>query len=178
MTATTHAVAPEDIMAWLDGELSVSEAEVVTLHLDDCTECAALADDLRNTSQSLARWTVPAIPAGLEESITKAIDGREKSYRPIRTPHRNWKVWAIGGCGAVVAVTLAIIFATPRSEQTSTLSQSSLTGPQSACEPPHARKDQPLYEQMGKSKQADRYQGTINATLAVPNAVNPHGFRR
>jgi len=35
--------------------------------------------------------------------------------------------------------------------------------------PPRA--GQTLYEQMGKSKQADRYQGTINATLAEPRAA-------
>jgi len=186
MTTTAHAVAPEDIMAWLDGELSAAEAETVSLHVAGCAECAALADDLRNTSQSLARWTVPVIPASLEEFITKATDGREKSYRPIRAPHRNWKVWAIGGGGlAGIFATLLIVAVWNRSQPRPLMAEAeTMTRANEHAEskqldrleqfakifaPPPA--SQPLYEQMGKSKQADRYQGTINATLAQPPAV-------
>jgi len=186
MTTTAHSVAPEEIMAWIDGELSASEAEAVTLHVAGCAECAALADDLRDTSQSLARWTVPAIPAGLEEFITKATDGGEKNYRPIRAPHRNWKVWAIGGGGlAGIFATLLIVAVWNRSQPRPLMAEAeSMTRASEQAEskqydrldqfakifaPPRA--GQTLYEQMGKSKQADRYQGTINATLAEPRAA-------
>jgi len=135
MTATAHSVAPEDIMAWLDGELSAAEAEAVTLHLDHCAECASLANGLRNTSQSLARWTVPAIPQDLENRIHGVTAGN----KPNRDVSQTWRPWVLGGGGAVVAVTLAIIFATPRSDRSM-----ALRVPQSAVVAPHAEKAEPV----------------------------------
>ena len=34
MTTMEHSVAPEDVMALLDGELSVAEARAVSAHLE------------------------------------------------------------------------------------------------------------------------------------------------
>ena len=41
MTATTQHIAPEDIMALLDGELAAAEARAVAEHMETCVECAA-----------------------------------------------------------------------------------------------------------------------------------------
>ena len=69
MTTTAHSVAPEDIMALLDGELSASEERAVSAHLKDCAQCAMVAEQFRATSQMLSRWDVGAAPAVLEESV-------------------------------------------------------------------------------------------------------------
>jgi hypothetical protein len=105
MTTTAHAVAPEDIMALLDGELSASEAQAMSAHLDDCAECVAIAEQFRQTSESLAFWNVPAIPAKLESSIEDLAWNAASGFKIAdpKTGFWNWKLWAIGS-GATVAV--------------------------------------------------------------------------
>jgi F0F1-type ATP synthase assembly protein I len=114
MTITAHSVAPEEIMAFLDGELSIAEAETVAAHIEQCLECAGLARELRNTSQSMSAWEVPNSPSSLDESV-KALAAQTafnaKPARPgayIRFRRLNWKVRAVIVGGAVAA---AIIFA-------------------------------------------------------------------
>jgi len=65
MIAATHPVAPEEVMAYLDGELSQAKAQAVSTHLDQCSECGDLAAQFRATSQALSGWTVPPVPASL-----------------------------------------------------------------------------------------------------------------
>ena len=72
MNTTAHPVAPEEVMALLDGELSAAEAQAVSAHLDRCAECSALAEQFRSTSRSVSRWNVEAVPARLEHSVTSA----------------------------------------------------------------------------------------------------------
>jgi len=118
MNATAHIVAPEEIMAFLDGELSAAEAQAVSAHLDHCTECASLAKELRLTSQSLARWSVEPMPPRLEASI-KELAAKAGNGRAVRRPRayahsnlwspRNWRFWAIGSGGVVAAVLVLAI---------------------------------------------------------------------
>jgi hypothetical protein len=62
MNTATHAIAPEEIMALLDAELSAERAQFVTAHINECTECGDIANSLRNGSQTLAGWIIPAAP--------------------------------------------------------------------------------------------------------------------
>jgi hypothetical protein len=60
-----HAMEPEEIMAYLDGELTPARAAEAMAHLDRCPECQRLAADLRQVSQGLNTWQVeaPNLPA-------------------------------------------------------------------------------------------------------------------
>jgi anti-sigma factor RsiW len=71
---TAHPVAPEEVMAFLDGELSGAEAQAVSAHLDYCAECTILSQQFRGTSQALAGWHVPAVPAKLEQTVRDLSD--------------------------------------------------------------------------------------------------------
>jgi anti-sigma factor RsiW len=114
MNATAHIVAPEEIMAFQDGELSAVKAQAVSAHLEHCTECSALAEELRVTSQSLARWNVEALPAKLEASIreraAKAGNGfasvRPRAFRSSLWSPWHWKFWAVGGGSVAAAVVI------------------------------------------------------------------------
>jgi hypothetical protein len=130
-------------MAFLDGELSEADAQVVSAHLDHCVECAGLAGRFRATSQSLSQWTVSPVPSSLEESVmTEAAKNTPsplpaKPGRSIQLSFWNWRLWAIGGGGAVTAVLILVAFVAsmmyyenhPRSSpQMATMSQSPVSG--------------------------------------------------
>jgi anti-sigma factor RsiW len=58
MTATTHPVNPEQIMALLDGELSADRAQFISAHMGQCPECHEAAAAFRSTSHALSQWQV------------------------------------------------------------------------------------------------------------------------
>jgi hypothetical protein len=110
MNTTTHPIAPEEVMAYLDGELTPSEAHAVSAHLEDCAECAKLAEQFRATSQSLAQWTVLPAPLSLEDSV-KALTAKDASASRPSKPGRSievrlwsWRQWALGAGGTLAAV--------------------------------------------------------------------------
>jgi Domain of unknown function (DUF4349)/Putative zinc-finger len=94
---TGHPVEPEELMAYLDGELEAARASLVVAHLEQCADCAALAGDLRGLSRELTGWEVE--PAEIRE-----IPGAAPRKRRLR--FWWWKAAAVG----VVAVgVLAVI---------------------------------------------------------------------
>ncbi|MGB2604992.1 MAG: DUF4349 domain-containing protein [Candidatus Sulfotelmatobacter sp.] len=124
MNITAHPVAPEKVMAFLDGELSGPDANAVSTHVECCTECTNLAEQLRSTSMSLSAWKVPVVPTKLEESVTEAVRkaglgqaglgqdiGRPKLF--IRTSFWTWKQWVTVGGGVVVVLLLVSAISLP-----------------------------------------------------------------
>jgi anti-sigma factor RsiW len=114
MNTATHPVAPEEVMAFLDGELSSSEAQAVSSHLDQCAECAGLAAQFRSTSQSLSGWTVPPVSSSLFESVeelsAKAAASLElaKPGRTVQLSFWNWRLWAVGGAVATLLLVVGL----------------------------------------------------------------------
>jgi Domain of unknown function (DUF4349)/Putative zinc-finger len=117
MNSMTHSVAPEEIMALVDGELTAAEASAVAAHIEECAECAALRDELRGTSEALHAWTaqelsaktVRAVEEKIERADAKNREMKPRSYTPLSL--RNWRLWAIGGGGALAgaAVLIAVV---------------------------------------------------------------------
>ncbi len=116
---TTHSVAPEEVMAFLDGELSAALARAISNHLEQCAECVAVAEQFRNTSQSLSHWSVPAVPPKLEQPIRDLADKTRlgvRTGRPgffVRTSFWNWRQWTFGLGSMVTAVLILITIWTP-----------------------------------------------------------------
>jgi hypothetical protein len=119
MNTIAHPVAPEDVMAFLDGELSAAEAQAVSTHLECCAECSALAEQFRGMSQSLSHWSVEAVPAKLENSVTsaaaKASSGADvgKARIFVRASFWTWRQWATAGAGALAALLLVSAISLP-----------------------------------------------------------------
>jgi hypothetical protein len=114
MNTRTHPVAPEEVMAFLDGELSAVDAQAVSAHLNDCSECTSLIQQFRSTAHSLSRWDVEAIPAKVENTVaelaTKTPSGLRigKANILIRASYWTWKQWT-AGLGATAALLVLLM---------------------------------------------------------------------
>src|SRR6266704_2747406 len=73
MSAELHEFRPEEVMAYLDGEVTGERALALADHLEHCAECASLADDFCALSQHVIAWKIE--PSPLVES--PAIRGVE-----------------------------------------------------------------------------------------------------
>jgi len=113
-TAATHS-APEDVMAFLDGELSAEQAQPVNQHLEHCPECASRAATFRSSSNSLADWRVQPIPQRLADGILENAKNI-RSGGPVSGPNIfvrvslwNWKQWAVGVVVASVLLSFGVL---------------------------------------------------------------------
>lgn len=119
MNITAQHVAAEELMAFLDGELSAAEAQAVSTHVDDCAECGRLVDELRRTSQELSAWKVAPVPAELEQSITefvaKAKSGADlgKPNFVVRASFWTGRQYAVVSLGTVSALLILAAIVTP-----------------------------------------------------------------
>ena len=128
MTSSTHPFEQEEVMAYLDGELSANRAVSVAAHLRECTECAALAEQMRDVSIQLSNWSVEAAPASLTKNLEAARAdhalvketkrGRFAGWLTGKFPSfKNRWVWGGAGAAAVIVLLFAIGRPTRRREQ-------------------------------------------------------------
>src|SRR5580700_4271336 len=101
-----HPIEQEELMAYLDGELSTDRAAATVAHLERCSECQRLAADLRDVSQTLMAWEVTSSSPRIEQAITSSLEGRGREgagskptsgqlWRNILRLHR-FAPWALG----------------------------------------------------------------------------------
>jgi hypothetical protein len=109
----THEIDREEVMAYLDGEIAAARAVVVRAHLDQCAECRAIADDLREVSVELGEWAVEpaplrlAAPAAIGPSGYRVIGLLEKLARPMR-PLQSRMRWGLAAACAIGVVAIAV----------------------------------------------------------------------
>jgi len=119
MNITAHPVAPEEVMAFLDGELSAAEAQDVSTHVEHCADCAKLTEQFRSESQSLAEWKIETVPAKLENSVADAITKANSELKIgkgnvfIRANSWTWKRWVLASGGALAVLLLVIGISVP-----------------------------------------------------------------
>jgi len=113
MSTNMHLIEPEELMAYLDGELPADQANEVLSHLELCPECQTLAADFRTLSRELMAWEIespelsisPEMDAALRDRFQKqeaakvSPPGLEKRIKRMTTS--RW-IWA--GALAVVAI--------------------------------------------------------------------------
>jgi DNA-binding transcriptional regulator YhcF (GntR family) len=113
MTTSAH-VAPEEVMAWVDGELGAAEARDVAAHVEACAECAGVAAQFRRLSEEMGAWSVAEIPERVDAAVMSAAEGA-KGYphgRLRRTLRRaQGRLWGtpvrwLGGAVAAMVVML------------------------------------------------------------------------
>jgi hypothetical protein len=119
MNTASHPVAPEEVMAFLDGELPAAQAQSVSDHVKHCAECTAIAAQFRNISQSLLSWKVPTVPTRLENTVTDlaaktrsgVIIGKANIF--VRASFWTWKQWTVGLGATAAALLLLLAIAIP-----------------------------------------------------------------
>jgi hypothetical protein len=114
MTSAEHP-QHEEVMAFLDGELTAASEADIRAHLDRCHACRSLAGDLRAVSDQLTAWRVEPVPATLDVRVKDAIRAATSKESDRRLPWRKmvprWRWtsgrwtsgrWALAGAAAAV----------------------------------------------------------------------------
>jgi hypothetical protein len=118
MSISNHPVEQEELMAYLDGEISPERAGETASHLEHCRECQQLAADFREVSQMLLTWRVeesdPALAKDLDCALKnhgsdKAVPHRQLGWSILSPRYWPKPVWGLAGAGLVV--TFFVIFA-------------------------------------------------------------------
>jgi anti-sigma-K factor RskA len=130
MRENPHPVEQEELMAYLDGELSVDQAARTAAHLQECRECQAFAAELKSVAESLTAWDVeqkePQLSAGLAQALeererhSQAGDPRGRWYWLGFWRLRGFAPWvsgAVAGAMAVLLLTLTLISSFSRGER-------------------------------------------------------------
>ncbi len=106
MNTTTHPIAPEEVMAFVDGELSGAGQDSVARHIGECEECRRIAVEFSSGSEELQAWHVEAVPGRVEENVRAKLPQAqiENSPRRFLTFSTKWVV----GLGLAAAAILML----------------------------------------------------------------------
>ncbi|HEY4933305.1 MAG TPA: DUF4349 domain-containing protein [Terriglobales bacterium] len=125
MQNKTHPLEQEEVMAYLDGELTGETAAKAAEHLRECRECQALAADLQSVSRQMADWKIDAVESPMTPAITAALEQHEAKFAWDaklggsfwRDPFGAFRIprWALAAGGAaLVLVTMVALMTTAR----------------------------------------------------------------
>jgi hypothetical protein len=89
MINEVHPIAPEELMAYLDGELSPERASSAAAHVESCAECRTIVEDLRGLSKAVTAWEVDTNANG-NVRIMAALDAWEKQQSTPANGRKSW----------------------------------------------------------------------------------------
>jgi hypothetical protein len=160
----THPIEQEELMAYLDGELSPDRAASAAGHLQHCRDCQDVAADLQGVSRRLMAWSVEPPSRQIRETMAAALaEPRANVKRRTSTGSK----WVIGLVAASVVV-LLIATITPN-----IMYQAKLAAPP----PGSAMWGAPAQSRMGASfrSQAPMIAQTAQLALATREFDKAHG---
>jgi hypothetical protein len=109
MNKSNHPIEPEDVMAYLDGELRIDREAATAAHLERCEECRSLAADFQGVSRRLTMWQVEPASPRITQTVTAAFEERApRSWLEMLRPFSKW------GVGAATALVLVVLFVSQR----------------------------------------------------------------
>jgi hypothetical protein len=111
MNTAKHEFLPEEVMAFLDGELAPERSFLLAAHIESCPECSAVAEKIRGTAQNLASWKVEAAPARVSLPGIRASATTNSSPKIAFSAHRYRGLKL--AIGIVAAVLLLFAIGTP-----------------------------------------------------------------
>jgi Domain of unknown function (DUF4349)/Putative zinc-finger len=93
--STQHAFNPEEIMAYLDGELEARQTAALASHLEHCVECQSVAAQLRRVSQRLLEFQIEPCPKKLSDGIVESPLATSSAERKPSRRFVRGLVWAL-----------------------------------------------------------------------------------
>jgi len=114
MRATRHPIEQEELMAYLDGELSAEQATEALSHLELCPECQALAADFQGLSQELLAWEVESPEIGISSELNAALEERLQKRQAVKATSSRLENrvitsrWFWAGALAIVCVVVGL----------------------------------------------------------------------
>lgn len=76
-----HAFEPEEIMAYLDGELEPRRAVELAGHFEHCDDCRTIATQFRQLSERLLDFSVESITANLNAAVLSGLESFEPAEK-------------------------------------------------------------------------------------------------
>jgi hypothetical protein len=114
MNTNRHPIEQEELMAYLDGELSADQATEALSHLELCPECQTLAADFRGVSQELLAWEVESPEVGISSELNAALGERlqKRQAAKVTSSRLENRVmtsrWVWAGALAIVCVVVGL----------------------------------------------------------------------
>jgi hypothetical protein len=119
MNKIIHPIEPEELMAYLDGEVTADRATATAAHLGECAECQGVVADLRSVSQNLKTWKVEP-PKSATPAIAPALaENRPASRNVFPAEWRSWRevlgqYWPTVAWAGTAAAIFLLVFGTVR----------------------------------------------------------------
>ena len=114
MSTNRHPIEQEELMAYLDGELSADQATEALSHLELCPECQTLAADFRGVSQELLAWEVESPEVGISSELNAALGEylQKRQAAKVTSSRLENRVmtsrWVWAGALAIVCVVVGL----------------------------------------------------------------------
>lgn len=114
MRSSVYPVEPEELMAYLDGELPVEQATAAAAHLEECRECQILVAEMKSVSEGLTAWEIESAEPAINGELSKALAERQEERSAPRGRwdwlgqyrFRRMAPWAGGALAGGLAVLL------------------------------------------------------------------------
>ena len=114
MSTNRHPIEQEELMAYLDGELTPDQATEALSHLELCPECQTLVADFRGVSHALMAWEVESPEVGIPTEISAALGERlqKRNAAKVGLPRLENRVmtsrWVWAGALAIVCMAVGL----------------------------------------------------------------------
>ena len=115
MNKISHPIEPEELMAYLDGELTADRAAATAAHLGECAGCQSTVAGFRGVSQILKTWKAELAESDMPQAIASGLAESRPEPRSVFPAWRSWrKSWiprwpTAAWVGAVAAIFLVVL---------------------------------------------------------------------
>ena len=120
MNKIMHPIEPEELMAYVDGELPADRATATAAHLGECAECQNVVTELRSVSQELNAWKVGTVGSEMPQAITGVLEQHKSQPRKaVPDKPRSWRNslglrWQTAEWMGALAVVFLVVIGTVR----------------------------------------------------------------
>lgn len=106
MLKNNHPIEPEELMAFIDGELTPDHAATAAAHLEKCRDCKGLAADFQDVSRRLWSWEIDTADPRVVASVSAALDECGQHRPSALALWTRVPKWALG----VAATGVIVVF--------------------------------------------------------------------